>query len=261
MPGPEHAAMMDVNGLHKNFRGIAAVQNVSFNVNQGEVVSLIGPNGAGKTTCFNLITGFYKPDSGSVFFDGNDVTGLEPSVMAALGVVRTFQKTNIFKNLTVFENVLTARHRLGVRSLWRNLLPGRLVHESERRMRDDAAEIVDLIGLSARMNTVSSSLSCGELRLLEVATALGAGPRLLMLDEPAAGLNTEEALILGKALRGLVRTRIEALLLVEHNMSLVMALSDRVVVMNFGQKLTEGRPEEVRENPAVVEAYLGKSAA
>ena len=261
MHGPSDAAMLDVQGLHKNFRGIAAVQNVSFNVNQGEVVSLIGPNGAGKTTCFNLITGFYKPDSGSVFFTANDVTGMEPSAMAGLGVVRTFQKTNIFKNLTVFENVLTARHRLGIRSLWRSLLPGRLVHESERRMRDDAAEIVGLIGLSGRINTLSSSLSCGELRLLEVATALGAGPRLLMLDEPAAGLNTEEALILGKALRELVGTRIEALLLVEHNMSLVMAVSDRVVVMNFGQKLTEGRPEEVRQNPAVVEAYLGKSAA
>jgi branched-chain amino acid transport system ATP-binding protein len=261
MRGPKDAAMMDVNGLHKNFRGIAAVRDVSFNVKHAEVVSLIGPNGAGKTTCFNLITGFYKPDSGSVFFDGREVTGMEPSAMAALGVVRTFQKTNIFKNLTVFENVLTARHRLGIRSLWQNLLPGRLVRESERRLRDDAAEIVGLVGLSARINTLSSSLSCGELRLLEVATALGAGPRLLMLDEPAAGLNTEEALVLGKALRDLVGTKIEALLLVEHNMSLVMAVSDRVVVMNFGQKLTEGRPEEVRRNPAVVEAYLGKSAA
>jgi branched-chain amino acid transport system ATP-binding protein len=253
--------MMDANGLHKNFRGITAVQDVSFEVRRGEVLSLIGPNGAGKTTCFNLITGFYKPDAGSVFLDGCDVTGMEPSAMAALGVVRTFQKTNIFKNLTVFENVLTARHRLGIRSLWKNLLPGRLVRESERRLRDESAEIVHLIGLSARINTLSSSLSCGELRLLEVATALGAAPRLLMLDEPAAGLNTEEALVLGEALRVLVGTKIEALLLVEHNMSLVMSVSDRVVVMSFGQKLMEGRPEEVRRNPQVVEAYLGKSGA
>ena len=261
MLSPEALVMLDVNGLHKNFRGIAAVQDVSFQVQRGEVLSLIGPNGAGKTTCFNLITGFYKPDSGSVFLDGRDVTGMEPSAMAALGVVRTFQKTNIFKNLTVFENVLTARHRLGIRSLWKNLLPGRLVRDSERRLRDEAAELVDLVGLSARINTLSSSLSCGELRLLEVATALGAAPRLLMLDEPAAGLNTEEALILGAALRGLVGSKIEALLLVEHNISLVMSVSDRVVVMNFGQKLMEGRPEEVRRNPQVVEAYLGKSAA
>ena len=160
--------------------------------------------------------------------------------MAARGVVRTFQKTNILKNLTVFENVLAARHRLGVRSLWQILVPGRRCASSERRLRDEAAEIVDLVGLSARLNTPSASLSCGELRLLEVAIALGAGPRLLMLDEPAAGLNTEEALVLGKALRGLVGTKIEALLLVEHNMSLVMAVSDRVVVMNFGRE-ADGR--------------------
>jgi branched-chain amino acid transport system ATP-binding protein len=252
--------MLEVKGLHKNFKGIAAVQDISFEVNRGEVVSLIGPNGAGKTTCFNLITGFYTPSSGSVFFDGRDVTGMEPSAMAALGVVRTFQKTNILKNLTVFENVLTARHRLGMRSLWRTFLPGRAVRDSERRLRDDAAALVELVGLSARMNTGAASLSCGELRLLEVAAALGAGPRLLMLDEPAAGLNSEEALVLGGVLRGLVGTSVEALLLVEHNMSLVMSVSDRVVVMNFGQKLMEGRPEAVRQNAEVVEAYLGKGA-
>ena len=253
--------MLEVRNLQKNFRGISAVRDVSFDVRNGEVVSLIGPNGAGKTTCFNLITGFYAPTGGSVFFDGQDVTGMEPSGMASLGVVRTFQKTNILKNLTVFENVLTARHRLGIRSLWSTFLPGRAVRESERRLREEAAELVKLVGLSRRMNSPATSLSCGELRLLEVAVALGAGPRLLMLDEPAAGLNTEEALVLGKVLRGLVGTTVEALLLVEHNMSMVMAVSDRVVVMHFGQKLMEDRPEVVRLNPEVVEAYLGKSAA
>jgi branched-chain amino acid transport system ATP-binding protein len=253
--------MLEVKGLHKNFKGIAAVRDVSFEVHKGETVSLIGPNGAGKTTCFNLITGFYKPTSGSVFFDGRDVTGIEPSAMAGLGVVRTFQKTNILRNLTVFENVLTARHRLGVHSLWQTLFPGAQVRESERRLRDEAAALVDTVGLGARLDTPSAALSCGELRLLEVAVALGAGPRLLMLDEPAAGLNTEEALVLGEVLKGLVGTTVEALLLVEHNMSLVMAVSDRVVVMNFGQKLTEGSPAAVRQNAEVVEAYLGKSAA
>ena len=253
--------MLEVRGLHKNYAGIAAVQDVSFEVRSGEVVSLIGPNGAGKTTCFNLITGFAPPSSGSVLFEGRDVTGCEPHVMALLGVVRTFQKTSVLKNLTVFENVLTARHRLGNRSLWRTLLPGRAVRESERRLREEAARVVALVGLSARMNTGAASLSCGELRLLEVAIAVGAGPRLLMLDEPAAGLNTEEALLLGDVLRGLVGTSVEALLLVEHNMGLVMAVSDRVVVMNFGRKLTEGRPESIRQNAEVVEAYLGKRAA
>ena len=253
--------MLDVRGLHKNFKGIAAVRDISFEVNKDEIVSLIGPNGAGKTTCFNLITGFYAPSSGSVFFDGCDVTGTEPSAMAARGVVRTFQKTNVLKNLTVFENVLTGRHRVGVRSLWRTFLPGRAVRASERHLRETAAALVDLVGLGARMNTGAASLSCGELRLLEVAVALAAEPRLLMLDEPAAGLNSDEALVLGEVLRGLVGTTVDALLLVEHNMGLVMSISHRVVVMNFGQKLMEGPPEAVRRNAEVIEAYLGKGAA
>ena len=253
--------MLDVRGLHKNFKGIAAVRDISFAVNKDEIVSLIGPNGAGKTTCFNLITGFYTPSSGSVFFDGRDVTGKEPSAMAARGVVRTFQKTNVLKNLTIFENVLTGHHRVGIRSLWRTFLPGRAVRENERHLRETAAALVDLVGLSARMNIGAASLSCGELRLLEVAVALAAGPRLLMLDEPAAGLNSDEALVLGEVLRGLVGTTVEALLIVEHNMGLVMSISDRVVVMNFGQKLMEGPPEAVRQNADVIEAYLGKGAA
>lgn len=261
MTSDESDIVLKVKDLRKNFGGLTAVSNVSFEVQRGQVFSLIGPNGAGKTTCFNLITGFIKPDAGLVSFCGRDVTAMAPPAMAELGVVRTFQKTNILKNLTVFENVLSARHRLGTRSIWKTLFPGPSVRQSERRLREAAAEIVDIVGLSLRLNTLSSSLSCGELRLLEVAVALGADPKLLMLDEPAAGLNTEEALVLGKVLRDLVGKRVESLLLVEHNMSLVMAVSDRVVVMNFGRMLTEGSPEEVRRNPEVVEAYLGKGAA
>jgi branched-chain amino acid transport system ATP-binding protein len=253
--------MLKVDGLHKNFAGIAAVQDVTFNVDCGEVVSLIGPNGAGKTTCFNLITGFLTPTSGSVSLEGENVTGVEPSAMAARGVVRTFQKTNILRSLTVFENVLTAAHRLGNTSIWSTLFPGRKVRESERKLRDRAAQLVDKVGLGARLNSPAASLSCGELRLLEVGVALGAGPKLLMLDEPAAGLNTEEALQLGRVLKALVGSAVQALLLVEHNMSLVMAVSDRVIVMNFGKKLMEGSPEAVRNDPQVVEAYLGKSPA
>jgi branched-chain amino acid transport system ATP-binding protein len=253
--------MLQVDGLHKNFAGIAAVQDVTFNVTHGEVVSLIGPNGAGKTTCFNLITGFLAPSSGRVTLEGEDVTGVEPSAMAARGVVRTFQKTNILRSLTVFENVLTAGHRLGNTSIWATLFPGRKVRDSERELRERAARLVDTVGLGPRLDTPAANLSCGELRLLEVGVALGAGPRLLMLDEPAAGLNTEEALQLGRVLKGLVGSAVDALLLVEHNMSLVMAVSDRVVVMNFGKKIMEGSPEAVRNDPTVVEAYLGKSLA
>jgi len=251
--------MLQVNNLRMRFGGITAVNDVSFEVNKGEIVSLIGPNGAGKTTCFNMITGFLKPTEGSAAFEGQVVTGRAPHDIARLGVVRSFQKTNILKSLSVFENILAAHQRQGTLSLLATLLPGSGVKQSETRLRDSAAEIVDLIGLGSRMNTEAASLSCGELRLLEVGIGLGAKPRLLMLDEPAAGLNSEEALKLGAILKGLVGSQIEALLLVEHNMNLVMSISDRIVVMNFGLKLAEGGPEEVRNNPEVIAAYLGSA--
>ncbi len=251
--------MLQVNNLRMRFGGITAVNDVSFEVNKGEIVSLIGPNGAGKTTCFNMITGFLKPTEGSAAFEGQLVTGRAPHDIARLGVVRSFQKTNILKSLSVFENILAAHQRQGTLSLLATLLPGSGVKQSETRLRDSAAEIVDLIGLGSRMNTEAASLSCGELRLLEVGIGLGAKPRLLMLDEPAAGLNSEEALKLGAILKGLVGSQIEALLLVEHNMNLVMSISDRIVVMNFGLKLAEGGPEEVRNNPEVIAAYLGSA--
>lgn len=253
--------MLEVENLSKRFGGLSAVSDVSFGVKRGEIVSLIGPNGAGKTTCLNLITGFYKPTAGRVSYDGKDITGWAPYAIAQGGLIRTFQKTNVLKGLTVFGNVLTARHRHGNTSLLRAFLPGGGQRQRERELRDEAAEIVDKVGLGARMNTEADSLSCGELRLLEVAIALSAGPTVLMLDEPAAGLNTEEAQQLGATLKTLVGTMVDALLLVEHNMALVMDVSHRIVVLNFGRKLAEGLPEEIRSNPQVVEAYLGKPAA
>ncbi len=251
--------MLEVNNLRMRFGGITAVNDVSFTVGKGEIVSLIGPNGAGKTTCFNMISGFLKPTEGSAAFEGETVTGKAPHDIARRGVVRSFQKTNILKNLTVFENILAAHHRQGIRSLWATLFPGKGVRQSEAALRDSAAGIVELIGLGARMNTEAASLSCGELRLLEVGIGLGAKPRLLMLDEPAAGLNSEEAIKLGAILKQLVGSQIEALLLVEHNMNLVMSISDRIVVMNFGLKLAEGGPEDIRSNPEVIAAYLGSA--
>lgn len=253
--------MLEVENLSKRFGGISAVSDVSFQLKRGEIVSLIGPNGAGKTTCLNLITGFYKPTAGRVSYGGKDITGWAPYAIAQSGLIRTFQKTNVLKGLTVFGNVLTARHRHGNTSLLRTFFPGAGQRRRERELRDEAAEIVEKVGLGARMNTDADSLSCGELRLLEVAIALSAGPTVLMLDEPAAGLNTEEAQQLGATLKTLVGNMVDALLLVEHNMALVMDVSDRIVVLNFGRKLAEGQPEEIRDNPQVVEAYLGKPAA
>jgi branched-chain amino acid transport system ATP-binding protein len=251
--------MLEISGLSKRFGGLSALTDVGFAIRAGVIMSLIGPNGAGKTTCLNLITGFYKPSAGVVRYGGDDITGCAPYAIAGRGLIRTFQKTNVLRGLTVFGNVLTARYRHGETSLWRTFFGRRTARE--RALREEAAAIVDTVGLGARMNAEADSLSCGELRLLEVAVALGAGPRLLMLDEPAAGLNTREAEQLGHILKALVGTHVEAILLVEHNMALVMAISDRIVVLDFGRKIAEGAPAAVRANPEVVAAYLGKPAA
>jgi branched-chain amino acid transport system ATP-binding protein len=252
--------MLELRSVSKRFGGLAALSDISFEVGTGEIVSLIGPNGAGKTTCLNMITGFYHPTAGTVVYQKDDITGHAPHAIAQAGLIRSFQKTNVLKGLTVFGNVLTARHRHGEKSLLRTLFPGKAQRKRERQLRDEAAAIVEKVGLGDRMNVEADSLSCGELRLLELAVALGAGPQLLMLDEPAAGLNTEEAHQLGGVLRKLIGDGVEALLLIEHNMALVMDVSDRIVVLNFGRKIAEGTPEEVRGNSDVVEAYLGKPA-
>lgn len=251
--------MLEVSDLSKQFGGLKALSDVSFTIRKGEIMSLIGPNGAGKTTCLNLVTGFFQPSTGTVRYCDKDITGLPPYAAAQQGLVRTFQKTNVLRGLTVFGNVLTARYRHGETSLWRTFFAGG--RQRERQLRDEAAALVETVGLGARMNSDADSLSCGELRLLEVAVALGASPRLLILDEPAAGLNTHEAERFGEILKGLIGSRAEAILLVEHNMALVMAVSDNIVVLDFGRKIAQGTPLEVRTNPEVVAAYLGKPAA
>jgi branched-chain amino acid transport system ATP-binding protein len=251
--------MLEVNGLSKQFGGLKALSDVSFSIRKGEIMSLIGPNGAGKTTCLNLVTGFFRPSAGTVRYCDADITGFPPHAAAQRGLVRTFQKTNVLRGLTVFGNVLTARYRHGERSLWRTFFANS--RQGERQLRDEAAALIEAVGLGPRMNTEADSLSCGELRLLEVAVALGAAPKLLILDEPAAGLNTHEADRLGDVLKRLVKEHVDSMLLVEHNMALVMAVSDHIVVLDFGRKIAAGTPLEVRNNPDVVTAYLGKPAA
>src|SRR5690606_7618811 len=252
--------MLEVKNLSKSFGGIHAVQDIAFTVPAGGIVSLIGPNGAGKTTCFNLITGFYQPSRGQGLWDGADVTASKPYDMAQRGVIRTFQKTNVLRGMSAFEHVVHAHYLQDRAPLWRTFWrePGRRKVQAE--IDESASSILELVGLGKRKDVEASSLSCGELRLLEVAVALGAKPRLLMLDEPAAGLNTREADELGVLLRRLPGKWVESLLLVEHNMSLVMKVSDHVVVMNFGKKLASGTPAEIQANEEVLEAYMGKAA-
>lgn len=252
--------MLEVKGLCKSFGGIHAVQDIDFTVPDGRIVSLIGPNGAGKTTCFNLITGFYRPTRGQVLWDGADVTASRPFEMAQRGVVRTFQKTNVLRGLSAFENVVHAHYLRDRTPLWRTFWRRPDSRRVQAEIDESASAILDLVGLGKRKDADAGSLSCGELRLLEVGVALGAKPRLLMLDEPAAGLNTREAEALGGLLRRLLGRWVESLLLVEHNMHLVMQVSDHVVVMNFGKKLASGLPAEIQANEEVLEAYMGKAA-
>jgi branched-chain amino acid transport system ATP-binding protein len=238
-----------VRGLGKSFGGIHAVKDISFDVRPGEIVGLIGPNGAGKTTCFNLITGFYAQRR-QVRYGGADVTGEKPFRMARRGIVRSFQKTNILKSLSVFENVLTGHYLEARQSLWQTFFPARRVRKPRKRYaRQRRANRRDH-GAGPSHGRARLLLSCGELRLLEVALALAAKPQVLMLDEPAAGLNSQEARNFGDVLRTLPGRLADSVLIVEHNMGLVMAVSDRVVVMHFGEKLAEGTPAEVQETRA-----------
>ena len=240
-----------------HFGGLVAIADMSFTVNEGELVSLIGPNGAGKTTAFNVVTGFLAPTHGEIRYRGVSLRGLKSHEVANLGLVRTFQKTSVFAANTVFDNVLIGLHRHGASSVWGTLLALPGVRREEQRLRDEAREILDFVGLSARETELGGALPYGEQRLLEVAIALAARPTLLLLDEPVSGMNASETASF-IALIAKIRGRGVTVLLVEHDMHLVMNVSDRIVVLNYGRIIAEGAPAEIQGNPEVVRAYLGQ---
>jgi len=247
---------LSIEHVSVHFGGLAAVADMSFVVNEGELVSLIGPNGAGKTTAFNVITGFLKPTQGDVRYRGVALTGLKSHEVANLGLVRTFQKTSVFGNNTVFDNVLIGLHRHGKASVWHTLLALPRVRDEESRLRENAWDILRFVGLERRASELGGALPYGEQRLLEVAIALAARPSLLLLDEPVSGMNPSETASF-ISLLGKIRARGITVLLVEHDMHLVMNVSDRIVVLNYGRIIAEGAPEAIQQNPEVIRAYLG----
>ena len=251
--------ILRVQGLWKSFCGLRALESVDFTVTEQQIKSFIGPNGAGKTTLFNVLTGILPPTQGTFEFVGKALNGLKPHAIARLGISRTFQNLALFGNMTALENVMIGRHIRSTRGLFSAglRLPG--MRREESAIQEKAMEELRFMGLETRATAEATSLPIGEQRLLEIARALATQPRLLFLDEPAAGLNMRETAKLSETIR-LIRDRGITVMLVEHDMSLVMEISDEVLVLNHGKKIAEGSPKEIQRNPEVIAAYLGEEA-
>ena len=254
------AVAMTIEQVAVRFGGLVAISDMSFTVGEGEIVSLIGPNGAGKTTAFNVMTGFLEPSAGRVTYRDTALNGLKPHQIADLGLIRTFQRTSVFPNDTVCDNLLIGLHRQGRVRLFDAILGLPRARASERKLRQRAGELIEWVGLERRTHDAAGSLSYGEQRLVGVALALAAEPSMLLLDEPVSGMNASETHRFVELIRD-IRSRGITILLIEHDMPMVMTVSDRIVVLNYGRIIAEGSLDVIRNDPAVIEAYLGHGAS
>ncbi len=253
-------ALLETQRLRKEFGGLVAVDDVDFTVPEGAIVSLIGPNGAGKTTFFNMLTGVYKPTAGRVIFNGEDMTGKPPHAFTQRGIGRTFQNIRLFQNMTALENVLVGMHVRMKGNLFEAILRTPRVKQEEREARVKARELLEYSGLQRKDNQFGRNLSYGDQRRLEVARALATQPKLLLLDEPTAGMNPQETADFTAFVARLRDEEKLSVLLIEHDMRVVMGVSDRVTVLDYGEKIAEGTPQEIQRNDRVIEAYLGSAA-